>query len=131
MQMLFLVLLVALGDVEVFKPTGIYAKQPEVSADPDDFYVVMFTAPYCGPCKTWKQGEDPQQLKAAGLRLTYVDISVDQRFYSGPIPRLWLCKNQQRVYEFPAGGVKAAEIVKQVDSLRKIDAEVKTILSEN
>lgn len=118
---MLMMLFVAADQHSIFQPTGKYAERKPVRAAEDQLYVVMFTASYCGPCKTWKGSAEPKLLEAAGYKVTYVDIQKDSRFYSGSIPRFWLCRNATQVFEWPAGGIKAAEIIRKIDKINSTD----------
>jgi len=118
--MMLMMLCVAAEQHSIFQPTGKYAVEVQASqASP--LYVVMFTASYCGPCRTWKNSSEPKLLEAAGQKVTYVDIQQNGRFYSGSIPRFWLCRDQKQVYEWPAGGIKAADILRKIDEINSTD----------
>lgn len=121
--MMLMMLCVAADQHSIFQPTGKYAEKKPVQVAADQLYVVMFTADYCGPCKTWKRGPDPKVLEAAGYKVTYVDIQKDSRFYYGSIPRFWLCRNAMQVFEWPAGGIKATDILRKIDELESQDSE--------
>ena len=114
--MMLMMLCVAADQHSIFQPTGKYADKVEKN-ESSQLYVVMFTASYCGPCRTWKESTEPKLLEAAGYKITYVDIQNDSRFYSGSIPRFWLCRNSQQVYQWPPGGIKAADILRKIDEM--------------
>ena len=42
------------------------------------YYVVMFTADWCGPCQQWKRTELPR-LQAAGIRIEMIDIDKNKQ----------------------------------------------------
>lgn len=83
-----------------------------------DYYVVMFTASYCGPCQNYKNSEKPAELKAAGYPLTYIDTQKNKDFYSGRIPKFWLCKDKQKVHEWPDGAVDPSAILAKIRELK-------------
>ena len=114
--MMLMMLCVAADQHSIFQPTGKYAAKVEAE-EVNQLYVVMFTASYCGPCRTWKEGTEPKLLEAAGYKITYVDIEKDSRFYSGSVPRFWLCRNSQQVHQWPAGRIKATDILRKIDEI--------------
>lgn len=83
-----------------------------------DYYVVMFTASYCGPCQNYKNSGKPAELKAAGYPLTYIDTQRNSSFYSGSIPKFWLCKDKEKVHEWPAGAVDPSTILAKIRELK-------------
>ena len=83
-----------------------------------DYYVVMFTASYCGPCQNYKNSGKPAELKAAGYPLTYIDTQRNSSFYSGSIPKFWLCKDKKKVHEWPAGAVDPSTILAKIRELK-------------
>lgn len=90
-----------------------------------DYYVVMFTASWCGSCQSYKNSGKPQKLKDAGYPITYIDIQQTTGFYSGSIPRFWLCKDQQKVHEWPTGGVDPDAILRKIRDLKGVPSQKK------
>jgi thiol-disulfide isomerase/thioredoxin len=88
-------------------------KQEEYS----DYYVVMFTASWCGPCRNYKQTGKLDKIINGGTRVVLVDIDTNNSYYSGSIPKFWICRNKVRVHEFPAGAVAPEVILKKVKDL--------------
>lgn len=43
------------------------------AVDPAGYYIVVYTAKWCGPCQRWKRDE-LANLKAAGVAVTVVDV---------------------------------------------------------
>lgn len=95
-------------------------KQKEYS----DYYVVMFTASWCGPCKTYKESGSIEKLRNNGVKVVLVDIDKDSSYYSGRVPKFWLCKNKVRVTEFPEGAVspdRILSLIKQLDPKKPME----------
>ena len=44
--------------------------------DGQQYYVVMYSATWCGPCQGWKRNELPK-MKAAGVSVTVVDCDKE------------------------------------------------------
>lgn len=105
--------------VEIEKP-----KQEEYS----DFYVVMFTASWCGPCRNYKDSGKLKQLEQS-VKVRQVDIDSGQTYYNGRVPRFWLCKNKVRVHEFPEGTVEPDKILSLLKQLKTPTKELTTYLS--
>lgn len=77
MQSLCLIIaLLAVDPPQIFSATGIYAqpKQDQVVSIGDQYYAVMFTASYCGPCQYYKNTGKFQELKILLPRSVQVDI---------------------------------------------------------
>lgn len=129
MSLIFLVMLLCLMDDQqatqlIFPVTGKYAEQAAVQEKQvleikPDYYVVMFTASYCGPCRDYKDSGKLDQLKAAGYPATLIDIQQDSSFYYGAVPKFWICKNKQRVHEFPAGTIPPDVILRKIRDLKE------------
>lgn len=105
----------------IFPVTGEYAAVDAAHVESpaeSDYYVVMFTASYCGPCQNYKNSSKPAELKAAGYPLTYIDTQKNSSFYSGSIPKFWLCKDKQKVHEWPAGAVDPSTILAKIRELK-------------
>lgn len=101
----------------IFPVTGRYAAVDAAHVE-SDYYVVMFTASYCGPCQNYKNSKKPDELKAAGYPLTYIDTQRNSSFYSGSIPKFWICKDKQKVHEWPAGAVDPSTILAKIRELK-------------
>lgn len=101
----------------IFPVTGRYAAVDAAHVE-SDYYVVMFTASYCGPCQNYKNSGKPAELKAAGYPLTYIDTQRNPSFYSGSIPKFWICKDKQKVHEWPAGVVDPSTILAKIRELK-------------
>ncbi len=101
----------------IFPVTGRYAAVDAAHVE-SDYYVVMFTASYCGPCRDYKSSGKPAELKAAGYPLTYIDTQKNKEFYSGRIPKFWLCKDNQKIHEWPDGTVEPSTILAKIRQLK-------------
>lgn len=101
----------------IFPVTGRYAAVDAAHVE-SDYYVVMFTASYCGPCQSYKNSAKPEELKAAGYPLTYIDVQQNSSFYSGRIPKFWICKDQQKVHEWAPGAVSPTTILAKIRELK-------------
>jgi hypothetical protein len=84
----------------------------------------MFTASWCGPCKTYKESGSIEKLRNNGVKVVLVDIDKDSSYYSGRVPKFWLCKNKVRVTEFPEGAVspdRILSLIKQLDPKKPME----------
>lgn len=74
---------------QIRKP-AVKAQQEKVAAEPgqppassgdqeESYYLVMYSATWCGPCQNWKRNELPK-LKAAGVPVTIVDCDKDPQW---------------------------------------------------
>ena len=61
----------------VQQPAEKTAEKP--AAKPDEYYVVMYSATWCGPCQGWKRNELPK-LRAAGVPVTVVDCDKEPQW---------------------------------------------------
>ena len=93
--------------VSVEKPLESFTVQVEKSTakDHNDYYLVMFSASWCGPCNNYKQSGKLDKIKNSGTKVVLVDIDTNNNYYNGPVPKFWICKNSIRTHEFPAGAV--------------------------
>lgn len=97
MQMLFL-LLSMMSDIEIFKPTGIYAAPAPASEKPaiDDRPVIrMFSADWCGACRAFENRGDIHKLEQAGFRVEKIDVEKRPEFKSKVVslPTFWLMRH--------------------------------------
>lgn len=53
--------------------------QDGLPAAPHEYYVVMYSATWCGPCQNWKRQELPK-LRAAGISVTVVDCDKEPQW---------------------------------------------------
>lgn len=83
-----------------------------------DYYVVMFTASYCGPCQSYKRSSSPSKMKDAGYPITYIDVQENPTFYKGSIPKFWICKDQQKVHEWSPGAISPDTILAKIRELK-------------
>ena len=105
--------------VSVEKPLQsftIQVEKPTVKED-DSYYVVMFSASWCGPCKNYKDSGKLDKIINSGVRIAVVDTDTNSTYYSGRIPRFWICKNKVRVHEFPEGAVAPEVILQKIKEL--------------
>lgn len=56
-----------------------------VSASDSDEYIVLFTASYCGPCRTWKKNELPK-LHAIGRDVRQINIQTNTQYGISVVP---------------------------------------------
>lgn len=114
--------------VSVERPSFTVEVEKTKQEEYDDFYVVMFTATWCGPCRNYKDSGKLAQLEQS-IKVRQVDIDVDQTYYNGRVPRFWLCKNKLRVHEFPEGAVDPDKILDLLKQLKTPTEELTTYLS--
>jgi glutaredoxin len=83
--MILMLLAVLLADEITFtvrtppKPSPPAAAAAAVAPDPQGYYVVAYTAAWCGPCQRWKRDE-LAALKTAGVAVTIVDVDKDPQW---------------------------------------------------
>lgn len=83
-----------------------------------EYYVVMFTASYCGPCRDYKDSGKLDAIKKAGYKVTLVDIQQNKSFYYGSIPKFWIAKDQQKVYEWSPGAISPDTVIAKIRELK-------------
>lgn len=113
--------------VSVEKPLQSFTVQTEKPTvkEYDDYYVVMFSASWCGPCRNYKETGQLDRLINGGARVVLVDIDTDSNYYSGRVPRFWICKNKIRAHEFPEGAVAPEVILQKIKSMSEKDVSSK------
>lgn len=117
-KLLFLAYCIAQFTVEVEKPFTVHVETPNnITNKKEDYYIVMFSAKWCGPCQTIKKSGKLDKLKSLGYPVTVIDIDKDKSFYRGSIPKFWICKNQVRVHDFPAGAISPDTIIAKIKDL--------------
>lgn len=88
-----MLLLACFQQAEIFSPTGVYSKPESVSiqqdAKPRQVFLAMWTATYCGPCRTWKQNVKGQVERLGYFVREYemTDKAISAK-YSGRIARV-------------------------------------------
>lgn len=69
-------------------------KPKQLSTD-DEFYAVMFTAKWCGPCQTYKKSGKLERLKER-FATTVVDVDDEPQWRVNHVPAFWLCRRSDR-----------------------------------
>lgn len=118
--------------VSVEKPLQSFTvevEKPVVAADSKP-YVVMFTASWCGLCIGYKDDGRLDKIIKSGIKVRMVDIDADSSYYSGRIPKFWICKDNIRIHEFPEGTIAPDVVVKKVRELDKSNSN-KTTTTRN
>ena len=109
----------------IFPVTGRYAAVDAAHVE-SDYYVVMFSASYCGPCRDYKASGKLDAIKKAGYKVAVVDIQENSSFYYGKIPKFWIAKNEQKVYEWSPGTVSPEVILAKIKDLKGEKTRVST-----
>ena len=103
---------VSVDEIELTKPLPPAIDEPAttdanvVAIDvPVPYYVVMFTASWCGPCQKWKREELPK-LTAAGIRVEMIDIdrnkATAKQFGVTTVPAFQIATESTRKLELPS-----------------------------
>lgn len=64
--------------------------QPPAVSSPE-FYVVVFSAPYCVPCRVFAASQDMTAIKQR-YTVREIDITRDNRWGIDRVPEVWLCR---------------------------------------
>ncbi len=106
--------------VSVEKPLQSFTVQVEKPVAVDNSaYVVMFSAPWCGPCRNYKDSGKLDKIINSGIRVNIIDTDTNSTYYSGRIPRFWICRNSKRIHEFPEGAIDPDTIIRKVKEMDK------------
>lgn len=116
-----LLLLTMLQSVDLFPVT----KQEEKPATKEsNRYLVVFTASWCGPCKTLKQNELVQlsdkswKVKNSDHKVTVVDIDEQPQWGIGRVPAVWVVDRETRKPLKRMTGYKTAdELLQELNSV--------------
>lgn len=103
--------------VSVEKPPQTFTVQVENTKQDSSYYVVMFSASWCGPCRNYKDSGKVDKITNSGVKVNIVDIDKDNSFYNGRVPKFWICRNKIRVHEFPEGAVEPETILNKIKSM--------------
>jgi thiol-disulfide isomerase/thioredoxin len=95
-----------------FKVVQPLSSPETVKAEQEDYYVVMFTASWCGPCQQYKRSGQLDNLKSE-FPVTVVDMDQNREWWKSrtvldpsgkrvlqsgiqAIPSFWLCRKSDR-----------------------------------
>ena len=152
MRLLMLILLLVTSEQpQIFSATGVYAPQvqeapfqPEsvtaIEGTDRDFYVVMFTAPWCQPCRQFHNSGSLDRLKRS---FTVIEIDIEanpewkkERKYTRPdgtiatkpevtrLPAFWLARNANKNIEKKWVGAVDQETIQ--NAIRKLTKQDRT-----
>lgn len=126
---------VSVDEIELTKPLPPASDQPATHganalaiAEPVSYYVVMFTADWCGSCQIWKRDELPK-LTAAGVRVEMIDIdrnkATAKQFGVTTVPAFQIATESTRKLELPSktnqrshyGNVGASFLLDKINGL--------------
>lgn len=79
----------------VIKEVTIKNWKPKRPFVDDEFYAVMFTASWCGPCQQYKTSGKLDRLKAK-FATTVIDIDAEPQWRVGRVPSFWLCRRSDQ-----------------------------------
>ena len=104
--------------VEVVQPVQSFTV---VVTEPDDdeFYAVMFTAKWCGPCQAYKTSGKLDRLMKR-IATTVVDVDEQRQWGVSRVPTFWLCRRstQTRVKSW-TGTIDVDTIEREITRIRE------------
>lgn len=62
-----------------------------------DYYLIKFTAKWCGGCKVWDRGVR-KSLKAIGVNTVEIDVDERTEFNGMTLPTVWICTRVDNKY---------------------------------
>lgn len=84
-----------------------------------DYYVMKFTADWCGPCKIWERDVAPEIESL--LTIERINIDKNKRFKVGQIPQVWICTKGDKLYHKAyqlKGNLSKVAILEAIDKLQ-------------
>ena len=106
-----LLLLTLFQSSDIFPITA----KPEPPKAESGRYLVVFTASWCQPCRTWKANE---RSKLQGVAITTVDVDEQQQWGVTTVPSFWIVDRATRkpIKKF-TGSTSAATLLKELETL--------------
>lgn len=91
------------------------------SLNAQDYYVVKWTASWCGPCKSWDKNERAKTEKFAKV----VNIDIDKypdlakKYNISSVPQFWMCGTEDKmVYKKYTGYTTSTAIKQSIEDLK-------------
>lgn len=91
----------------------------------DNFYLVKWTAAWCGPCQEWS-AKEKAKLEAAGLAITEIDYdsnkNLAKKYGVSSLPSFHICNKQNQTFYsngFIQGYLSSESILKKIETINE------------